>query len=211
MTLDWIDRAFVARVAKPVPAPAAPAATPAESPARMPGDAPVGAVAVADATAREGVVVDVSGEETLARLLAEVPGEWRALADAIEAAAASGRRVVAITGVRRGEGRSTVAAGVAAALRARGRSVAIVDRSPLFLAGDAARAARAADVVLVDAGPWFRPGPVRRGVVERAALGCEAVLLVRRDDAPPCPARERVLEAIGLLVVGEAVTFAAAS
>ena len=203
MTLDWIDRAFVARAARPVPAERPPTHPPAPANAGSPaGPAP-------QPCGEERA--ELADEEVVNRLLAAVPDEWRTLADSIDAAAESGRRVVAVTGVRRGEGRSTVVAGVAAALRARGREVAVVDRSPLFLAGDAARVARAADVVLVDAGPWFQPGPVRRGAVERAALGCDGVLLVRRDDSPPCPARERVLEAIGLVVVGEAVTFAAAS
>lgn len=212
MTLDWIDRAFVARADRPVRIHAAPSeasdatASPPERPATTAPSAPA-----ADGDARRHDDAEASDREILERLLTAVPEEWRALADSIDTAASSGRRVVAVTGVGRGEGRSTVVAGLAAVLRARGRSVAVVDRSPLFLAGDAARTARAADVVLVDAGPWFQPGPVRRGAVERAALGCDGVLLVRRDDSPPCPARERVLEAIGLVVVGEAVTFAAAS
>lgn len=210
MTLDWIDRAFVARAARRAPLPEAPAERAEGS--RAPDDTTApDAMPAPDTDPLRRAAAGAPIDEVVARLLAAVPEEWRALADSIDAAAAAGRHVVAVTGVRHGEGRSTVVAGVAAALRARGRSVAVVDRSPLFLAGDAARAARAADVVLVDAGPWFQPGPVRRAAVERAALGCDGVLLVRRDDAPPCPARQRVLEAIGLVVVGEAVTFAAAS
>lgn len=196
MTLDWIDRAFVARAPKAVVVPAG---------------APV---AVAPAVARDAEPVGQVGdghERIVERLLAAVPSQWDALADAVDAVARNGRRVVAVTGARRGEGRSTVVAGVAAALRARGRNVATVARPPLLLTGDEAREARAADVVLVDAGAWFGSGPVRRGAVERAALGCDGVLLVRREDAPPCPARERVIESLGLALVGEAVTFAAAA
>ncbi len=49
--------------------------------------------------------------------------------------------------------------------------------------------------------------PILRRTVERAALGCDAAVLVRRADKPPCPAWNEVLAAIGLTVIGEAVTF----
>jgi hypothetical protein len=199
MTLDWIDRAFVRRTPPDVAeAPGSVGCVSVVAPSDGSADAPVG-----PAPPGGGVVDGV-----VERLIRAVPAEWDALADRVDAAARAGRRVVAVTGARSGEGRSTVVAGVAATLRARGRSVATLPRSPLLLGGEEARAARHADVVLVDAGAWFGPGPVRHSAVERAALGCDAVLLVRRDDAPPCPVRERVLERLGLAVLGEAVTFA---
>jgi hypothetical protein len=100
--------------------------------------------------------------------------------------------------------------GVAEVLRRRGRSVAIHAQAPLLLPIDEAEEARAAEIVLVDAGPWFTSGPVRRRTVERAALGCDAAVLVRHADKPPCPAWNEVLTAIGLTVIGEAVTFESA-
>lgn len=189
MTLDWLDRAFVARkttatatVTPSRPVPPSPASAPAE---------------------------DVAGSEDpiVGRLLDAVPTEWEAVADAIQSAAAMGRRVVAFTGGARGEGRSTVVAGVAVVLRGRGLSVVSTRQAPLLLPIAEAAAARAADVVLVDAGTWFTTGPVRRRSVEQAALGCDCVVLVRRADAPPCPPWSNALAAIGLTVIGEALTF----
>jgi hypothetical protein len=148
-----------------------------------------------------------SEESVVARLLEAVPSEWGSLAAAIESAALAGVKVVAFTGGERKEGRSTIVVGVAEVLRRRGRSVAIHAQAPLLLPIDEAEEARAAEIVLVDAGPWFTTGPVRRRTVERAALGCDAAVLVRRADKPPCPAWNEVLAAIGLTVIGEAVTF----
>ena len=204
MTLDWLDSAFLAR--KPSSAAAVP--TPDRAPlaaalqdSRDEVSAPMSPLGGLSATpsAPAGSVVT--------RLLAAVPSEWDGLADAIESAADAGRRVVAFTGGVRGEGRSTVVAGVAEVLRRRGRSVACHARAPLLLPIDEAEEARAAAIVLVDAGPWFTTGPLRRRTVERAALGCDAAVLVRRADALPCPAWSDCLGAIGLTVIGEAVTF----
>ena len=195
MTLDWLDTAFLTR--QPRPKPAAPAATPNTSQAMPPAVMPPGP-RLASATSEESVV---------ARLLEAVPSEWGSLAAAIESAALAGVKVVAFTGGERNEGRSTIVVGVAEVLRRRGRSVAIHAQAPLLLPIDEAEEARAAEIVLVDAGPWFTTGPVRRRTVERAALGCDAAVLVRRADKPPCPAWNEVLAAIGLTVIGEAVTF----
>ena len=198
MTLDWLDRAFLSRPPRTPPpvAGAQPTATPHPS-------------AVSHA-------IDPSAESTIAghavveRLLEAVPTEWDSLAGAIESAVRNGRRVVAFTGGERGEGRSTVVGGVAEVLRRRGRTVAIHSQPPLLLPIDEADAARAADIVLVDAGPWFTIGPVRRRAVERAALGCDAAVLVRREDSPSCQAWADALAAIGLTVIGEALTFGSA-
>ncbi|RLS69509.1 MAG: hypothetical protein DWI01_08295 [Planctomycetota bacterium] len=196
MTLDWLDTAFLTR--QPRPNPAAPAATPNTSQAMPPAVMPPGPRLEASATSEESVV---------ARLLEAVPSEWGSLAAAIESAALAGVKVVAFTGGERNEGRSTIVVGVAEVLRRRGRSVAIHAQAPLLLPIDEAEEARAAEIVLVDAGPWFTTGPVRRRTVERAALGCDAAVLVRRADKPPCPAWNEVLAAIGLTVIGEALTF----
>jgi hypothetical protein len=76
---------------------------------------------------------------------------------------------------------------------------------PLALAGILADRA---DIVIVDAGNWFPPGPIRRHQVSRHAFGCDAVILVRRADFPPCVAHAESLAAIGLRVLGEVETFA---
>jgi len=188
MTLDWIDRAFAGRVAAPTPAPAGPS--------------------LRESGASPGLT-----ESTLVveRLLDAAPSAWDGLADAVEEAARGGRRVVAITGGKRGEGRSTVVAGIEAVLRRRGRSVIVSNKAPFLQAAADAQAARAAEIVLVDAGPWFTAGPIRRASVERAALGCDGAILVRRADAPPCPAWHAALGTVGVTVIGEALTFAAAT
>ena len=199
MTLDWLDRAFLSRPPRSAKVAAQP--QPAESTfIRL--TTPPSTQPSAEFFAAERSVV--------ARLLEGVPKEWDSLAEAIESAARDGRRVVAFTGGEQREGRSTVVDGVAEVLRRRGRSVAIHPLAPLLLPFDEAEAARAVEIVLVDAGPWFTTGPVRRRTVERAALGCDAVVLVRRAAAPPCPAWADALAAIGLTVIGEAVTFESA-
>lgn len=197
MTLDWLDTAFLAR--PPRPAPATPSAALTAPEAFAPAASPPGPPPTAPSAA--------PGDSVVARLLEAVPSEWDSLAAAIESAELSGERVVAFTGGERSEGRSTVVLGVAEVLRRRGRSVAIHAQAPLLLPFDEAERARAAEIVLVDAGPWFTAGPLRRRTIERAALGCDAAVLVRRADAPPCPAWSEALAAIGLTVVGEAVTF----
>ena len=199
MTLDWLDRAFLSRPPRPASVAAEP--QPAESTLII-MTTPPSTQPSAESPAAERSVV--------ARLLEAVPTEWDKLAEGIESAARDGRRVVAFTGGERREGRSTVVDGVAEVLRRRGRSVAIHALAPLLLPIDEAEAARAVEIVLVDAGPWFTTGPVRRRTVERAALGCDAAVLVRRAAAPPCPAWADALAAIGLTVIGEAVTFESA-
>jgi hypothetical protein len=197
MTLDWLDRAFVGRLV-PLPRGAVPeAVVPAPQP--EPGGMNPVAAPVTATVAEGPSIVD--------RLLEAVPSEWDGLADAVHASAREGRRVVAVTGGKRGEGRSTVVAGIEAVLRRRGARVMTADRPPLLQDTTEAHGCRAADVVLVDAGPWFNSGPIRRAHLERAALGYDAVLLVRRADAPPCPAWQKALEMVGLPVIGEALTF----
>jgi hypothetical protein len=118
------------------------------------------------------------------RLLHAAAPAWEAIARRVEEAHAAGAFVVAVTGGRRREGRSTVVACLARTLVARGRRVEVCDRAPV----DADLRADA-PIVLVDAGIWFPGGPIRRGRVECESLGCHAAILVRQAGQPPCPAR----------------------
>jgi hypothetical protein len=137
------------------------------------------------------------------RLLRVVPHAWAHLATRVEDAHREGAEVVAITGARRGEGRTTVVECLKQTLVARGRRVECLDRAPLELAS---RGSDGGSIVLVDAGIWFPAGPLRRAWLERQSLGCHAVILVRRADQPACEARAAALEAVGLKVLGEVLT-----
>jgi hypothetical protein len=195
MKPDLLDQSFLHRAARNARPPSVAAAS------------PPGPSVVATATTENALASCTSGS-LLDRLLAEAPGEWLRLADCVEEAAARGRRAIAVTGGRRGEGRTTVVQGLARLLRDRGRNVVCCDRG----AGLAATAPDDADgIALVDAGVWFPPGPLRRQVVERASLGCDAVIVVRRAGQAPCAARGVVVEAIGLEFLGEVVTFVTAA
>lgn len=143
----------------------------------------------------------------MSHLLDAAPEAWDALAESVSASARAGRPVIAVTGAARGEGRSTVVAALAATLRRRGIRVVTTTIAPLFMDAVAAADARAAAIVIVDAGPWFAPGPLRRGAIERSALGCDAAIVVRRESEAPAPARMRCLSDLGLAVLGEALTF----
>lgn len=137
------------------------------------------------------------------RLLRTVPHAWAHLAQRVEDAHRDGARVIAITGARRGEGRTTLVECLKQALATRGRRVECHDRVPPAIP-PAGR--DDGSIVLVDAGVWFPGGPLRRGWLERQSLGCYAVILVRRADQPACPARGAALEAVGLKVLGEVLT-----
>lgn len=185
MTLDWIDQAFLAGGSSPRRSP-----TTVEQPEEPPQvDGPAA-----------GAVVR--------RLLAAASEAWDALADAAAGSARNGRPVIAVTGSAPGEGRSTVATGLLTTLRGRGISAVVVSKAPILMRAAEASAARGASIVIVDAGPWFTPGPVRRAAVERSALGCDAAIFVRRESAPPSPARIACLSDIGLAVLGEVISFA---
>lgn len=137
------------------------------------------------------------------RLLRVVPDAWANLAQRVEDAHRDGAEVIAITGARRGEGRTTLVECLTRTLVMRGRRVECLDRASLDLAsvgGDGG------SIVLVDAGVWFPGGPFRRAWLERQSLGCHAVILVRRADQPACEARAAALEAVGLKVLGEVLT-----
>ena len=185
MTLDLVDRAFLARITQ--------AAEP---------DAGVGASAGTSAPAAER-----PADPILDTLLARCPEGWARLADRVVAAWDSGDRVIAVTGRARGEGRSVVVAGLVHVLRGRGLPVSCLDTGPAS-AREADDAGPDGGVVIVDAGIWFPPGPVHRGRLARAAFGCHAAVLVRRGARPPCPAHEAALVALGIHVLGEVVTLA---
>ena len=155
----------------------------------------------------EPVLAAEAGTGTLAdRLLQAVPDAWAHLAQQVENACRDGAEVIAITGARRGEGRTTVVECLARTLVARGSRVECHDRGPRTPATSTRDGRPGSCIVLVDAGVWFPGGPLRRAWLERQSLGCDAAILVRRDDQPECDARGAALEAIGLKVLGEVLT-----
>ena len=143
------------------------------------------------------------------RLLEQAPEAWQSLAARVEQAHAEGLRVVAVAGAERGEGRSTVVAGIARTLQQRGRRVVCSTQAPL-LTVESDVPPDDETIVLVDAGVWFPPGPIRRKVLARCALGCDTLLFVRRQDVPECLAYQQALAAIGMPVLGVVLTFAGA-
>lgn len=215
MTLDLLDAAFVARW-RSVAAPPAPACRAGVE--EMPCDRPADALAASAETAEPGnppeqmshavpadAPTDAPTDAPLVeRLLRAAPDEWLGLARHVERARHRGRRVIAVAGCERGEGRTTLVACLAAALRARGCEVTCVEPADAAGVGGAAHDKR---IVLVDAGIWFPPGPVRRQWLMVASLGCEAAILVRRADRPGIGPRAALLAGLGIEVLGEVVTF----
>jgi Mrp family chromosome partitioning ATPase len=162
--IDIVDAVFLRRLHPDPAAPAAPSTaaeiksepTPAEKPA----------VAAPVSTPPRSDTIDVD-ESLVEWLLKKVPQQWAALATTVEQAAADGRRVIAVAGGGRGEGRTTLVAGLAATLTARGWRAFVVagpltEAGETFLESDGDR-----QVVIVDAGVWFPPG------IEQA--GCHVV------------------------------------
>ena len=206
MTLDTLDAAFVRRwqavptVSPPPPSPAPPLVTLDPVPYRAASVVPLAPPPSAcpqDSMPDDACLVD--------RLLVEAAAQWQAIADRVEAARGRGRRVIAVAGCERGEGRTTIVAALARVLRSRGREVVVGDAG-----NSAAYAGPTHDkrIVLADAGVWFPPGPIRRARLLVASYGCEAVILVRRTDRAAAPALEAALAAIGIELLGEVVTFA---
>jgi Mrp family chromosome partitioning ATPase len=210
MTLDALDAAFLQRwQAMPVPIPA-PAPAPEQASAALPPQpAAVSPPPLDPAPPPTRPVRPDAGAPLLERLLAEAWPQWNAIADRVEAARARGRRVIAVAGSERGEGRTTLVAGLSCVLATRGRDVQCAEPHDLAAADDAART-HDKRIVLVDAGIWFPPGPIRRQRLIVASLGCEAVIVVRRAGRPSLPAIEAAVEALGIEVLGEVVTFAPA-
>ena len=202
MTLDAIDRAFVARWQSRGPAVAAP---PTTAPALPNGLA-------ADHLGEPDHLVPASDPDLVPRLLVAGGRQWAILATEVEAARLAGHRAIAVTGGARAEGRTTLVACLARTLRDRGGDVVVVAGGMAALGprGAPADGGRRHDkrIVLVDAGIWFPPGPIRRPRLLMASLGCDAAILVRRADREPAPAWATALAAVGVTVLGEVVTFA---
>ena len=206
-TLDAVDRAFLWHADRARRHPSRPPQVLSNGAAAAVSEAIVArpaAAALVPAAAIHPQPITDDGMGTLVdRLLRVVPHAWSHLAKRVEDAHRDGAEVIAITGARRGEGRTTLVEALARALMARGRRVECHDRVPLELAS-AGR--EGGTIVLVDAGVWFPGGPLRRAWLERQSLGCHAVILVRSADQPACPARGVALEAVGLKVLGEVLT-----
>jgi len=209
MTLDTLDAAFLHRWQALPPRPSQPteptdAAPPCAAPTPPPARVAQAETPSPPRPDREADFPD-DAAPLVERLLAEAAPQWQAIADRVEAARGRGRRVIAIAGSERGEGRTTIVAALARVLRSRGRDVVMAEQG-------AAAAGPPHDkrIVLVDAGVWFPPGPIRRARLLVASYGCEAVILVRRADRPAVAAIDAALEAIGIEPLGEVVTFAGA-
>ena len=209
MTLDTLDAAFLRRWQALPPRPPQPTDMPIAAPpctAPAPPPAPM-AQSEPPSPPRDDRQPDVPRDESsiVERLLAEAAPQWQAIADRVEAARSRGRRVIAVAGCERGEGRTTIVATLVRVLRSRGRDVVVGEPGTA-----AAGPTHDKRIVLVDAGVWFPPGPIRRARLLVASYGCEAVILVRRADRRAAAAIEAALEAIGIEPLGEVVTFAGA-
>jgi len=192
-TLDALDRAFLwhaERARRQPPQPSLAVSTAAPTPVSI----------------QPQPIIDNGIGTLIDRLLRVVPDAWTRLAKRVEDARRDGAEVIAITGARRGEGRTTLVECLARTLVARGRRVGCHDRVPLDIAPADSDAGH---IILVDAGIWFPSGPIRRAWLQRQSLGCHAVILVRRGDEPACDARGAALEAVGLKVLGEVLTMVA--
>lgn len=209
MTLDTLDAAFLHRWQALPPRPSQPTETTGAAPPRAaptPQPAPA-AQAEPPSPPRTDRQSDSPGDASplVERLLAEAAPQWQAIADRVEAARGRGRRVIAIAGSERGEGRTTIVAALARVLRSRGRDVVVAEPG-----APAEGPPHDKRIVLVDAGVWFPPGPIRRARLLIASYGCEAAIFVRRADRTAAAAIDAALEAIGIEPLGEVVTFAGA-
>ena len=208
-SLDVIDRTFLWHADRerrqPSRLPHAPSGTAGEALRKVsqPQMAAAAQVPPTAATIGSSPPVDDGTGTLVDRLLRIVPHAWAHLATRVEDAHRDGAEVIAITGARRGEGRTTLVDCLMRTLVTRGRRVECHDRAPLELKPIGRDGG---SIVLVDAGVWFPTGPLRRAWLERQSLGCHAVILVRRADQPACEARAAVLEAVGLKVLGEVLT-----
>ncbi|MFM7185767.1 MAG: hypothetical protein ACKO4Z_13485 [Planctomycetota bacterium] len=189
MTLDALDQAFIDRWSTMLAGTDPPPAPVSEVPPPPPVATP----------AAEEEAADVVG-----RLLQAAWLDWCAVADEVEAARRRGRRVIAVVACERSAGCTTLVAGLERILTSRGRDVAVTTST-----ADAAEGpTHGRTIVLVDAGVWFPPGRINRGRLLIATAGCDAAILVRREDRPAPAAWSPVLEAIGVEPLGEVVAFA---
>lgn len=138
------------------------------------------------------------------RLLTTAAAAWDAVADEVEAARLRGRRVIAVTACDRAAGCTTLVAGLARVLTARGRQVGVATGGM----DPPAEPAHGRGIVLVDAGVWFPPGRINRGRLMIRSAGCDAAILVRREDRPAPAGWSVALEAIGVEPLGEVISFA---
>lgn len=211
MTLDPLDEAFLARWA--MRAGRANATMPIEAEPLPAARAVAHRRPAQTAALAAAVDVDPALPPLVTRLLTAAMPQWQALADEVETARTAGHRVIAITGGERGEGRTTLVACLAAALRGRRRDVITCGPDELATNDDGVVGGGELHdkrIVLVDAGIWFPPGPIRRERLLVASLGCDAAIIVRRADREPAPAWGVALAAVGVVPLGEVVTFAAA-
>lgn len=198
MTLDTLDQAFLdhwsAMLAASGPREVGPVVTATSLTAAPPTAAPHPPV-VAD----EAEPTDVVG-----RLLRAAWNDWCAVADEIEAARRRGRRVIAVIACERGAGCTTLVAGLVRVFESRGRDVGVAT-----LAADPPDGpTHGRRILLVDAGVWFPPGRINRGRLMIASGGCDAAILVRREDRPAPTGWSVALEAIGVEPLGEVISFA---
>ncbi len=209
MTVDLLDAAFLRRLTdRPpssrhdAPRPPQPTTGHVVVPREPPTQTPAASAGAASMSSHVRPVVE--------RLLGQAPEEWAALAAHVESARQRGLRVIAVAGGRAGEGRTTVVQCLAETLRTRGRDVCCTAAHELALASvgpDGRGPTHDKRIIIVDAGIWFPPGPIRRALLQVASLGCEAAILVRRAGAAGGTARQAALEAIGVEVLGEVLTF----
>ena len=189
MTSDTLDAAFLRRwQALPPRPPQQIDTTIAAPPCAAPAPPTAAAAPAAPAPPTHGREPDSPGDESplVERLLAEAAAQWQAIADRVEAARGRGRRVIAVAGCERGEGRTTIVAALARVLRSRGRDV-VVDEPGAAAAGPT----HDKRIVLVDAGVWFPPGPIRRARLLLRATAARPRSWSAGPTAPPRPRSRR--------------------
>ncbi|MFM7244357.1 MAG: hypothetical protein ACKO40_09325 [Planctomycetaceae bacterium] len=196
MMLDAIDRAFLDHWT------AGAVASPVRSVAAEPDIPVVPSICEPAASPPDGSTADL-----LERLLATAWGDWCAVADEVEQARRRGRRVIAITACDRGAGCTTLATGLVRVLKERGHDA----RCGTLDTVCSDTSTHDKRVVVVDAGVWFPPGRIQRRRLLVASVGCDAAILVRREDRPAPPGWSVALAAIGVEPLGEVISFASRS
>jgi Mrp family chromosome partitioning ATPase len=225
MTLDTIDRAFVARwqarraqtviTSAPVQPEPVVEVRRNETTRHAPDEASPTVLPDLDTVAEDApmpvdppVAVAIAEEPSLIdRLLVAGQEQWECLADEVEVARRDGHRVIAVVGGEPSEGRTTLVDCLARTLRDRGRDVTVLASADDATDLDSGHG-NDRRIVLIDAGVWFPPGPIRRQLLVQESVGCDAAILVRRADRDPVAARATALAALGMSVLGEVVTFA---